>query len=363
VTVTDDDTGVGVVTTSVLVKNVAPNLTLDTTGAIAFAGGNAFVGRKGVSQNHSATATDVGSDDLTFNWSFPPFSYTEVATYYNNGVSPDPLPSPAGVFPFSATDGASVTFSAPGVYTVSVQVVDDDGGSDSDSLSKLVTGDCECARTQGYWRHQFSGKGKQHIDNATLQAYLNIVGFASGVFSESVPASTLAQAKAIFLPGGDGDSGPSNMRGKANAQALAAWLNFASGAVGWNELVPVRLTEDGPTVTMTFSAAMAQVEAILLNPSASHSELVKAKSIAASINEMDEHNGACGDDDDDDDDDRDDDKGGKGDSSDKKDDKGGKDSNNGGNGGGSSGSGDKKDDGKKPVAAPPSGSNGKGKGK
>jgi hypothetical protein len=202
-------------------------------------------------------------------------------TYFNNGLGPDPWPSPSGVYPFSATDTAVVTFDQPGVHTLEVVVADDDEGLANDSLPKLVTGDLGEIRTVGFWRHEFSGKGRTHLDPATLESYLHVVNFASSVFSEAVSALTPAEARQVLQPGGAdvGDPHRSNMHGKAIQQALAAWLNFASGAIGWEEPI-----SNG----QTFGDAMAAVERILLDPTASHKDYVTANQIATSINEMNE---------------------------------------------------------------------------
>ena len=288
VCVTDDDDGKTCATLEVTVNNVDPTLTLDTSSAITFlSGDDAYLGRKGVEQTHLADATDPGSDDLTFNWTFLHDPTAQSTIYFNNGSSDDPLPSPHGTFQFSVFgDSASVTFTAAGVYTVRIDTIDDDTGSDFNELPKLVTDDCDCAKSQGFWQHQFSGKGKQHIDDVTLAAYLDVENFASGVFSEDVPLSSLADAWNVMQPGGPevGDPHPSNMKGKATKQALAAWLNFAEGGVLWNQIVPSG---------QPFHDAMAQIEAILLDPGSTHGDYVLANEIAEAINTMDEGNPEC----------------------------------------------------------------------
>ncbi len=158
--VTDDQGASDTDTAQVMVKNVRPSVSLDTSSAISFASGKAFLGRKDVGQTHQASATDPGSDDLTFSWSFD-----SIATYFNDGVGPDPFPSPGGTFPFSATDTASFTPTLPGVHLIEVKVIDDDLKGDEDRafdrLPKLVTDNQECTSSQGFWKHQFREKGKK----------------------------------------------------------------------------------------------------------------------------------------------------------------------------------------------------------
>ena len=49
--------------------------------------------------------------------------------YYNNGVSPDPHPSPGGTFPFTATDTWTHAYMVAGTYILILRVSDDDGGT------------------------------------------------------------------------------------------------------------------------------------------------------------------------------------------------------------------------------------------
>jgi hypothetical protein len=168
------------------------------------------------------------------------------------------------------------------VYFPSVEAADDDGGIDVVQFSKLITGAEYCTRSQGFWKHQFSGKGKAQIDEETLLRYLDIVETASSYFSEVISIDSLEDADEVLNPKG------SDKRLKAEAQLLAAWLNFAHGAVGWDQSVPL---SDGET--QPFHDVVAEAEELLLNPDASHEDLEEAKDLAESINLFHENDGFC----------------------------------------------------------------------
>lgn len=267
VTVTDDDGGVGVDVASVIVANLDPALTLDTGDAVSFPGGDYFVGQIGKPQTHAASAQDAGSDDLTFSWGFGP-----ATTYFNDGIAPDPPKSPHGVFPFFAADDAEVDFVLPGVYLIDVTVTDDDGGSDAGSLGKVVTGDADTTEGIGWWKHQYSGGGNPHVDDAFLEGYLDIVNAVSSVFSEATPVSTLDDVHVVLSPiGGD-------RRIHAEGDLMAAWLSFASGAVAWDASVPL---EGGGA--MGFLDLMLQVETTILDGAATDQELLEAELLAQRV--------------------------------------------------------------------------------
>lgn len=84
----------------------------------------------------ASVAGDPGSDDLRFVWSWGDGTPDASTAYYNDGVGPDPYPSPE-VNPPIVTDTAEHTFS-PGTYTVSLTVRDDDGGSVTASFEIVV---------------------------------------------------------------------------------------------------------------------------------------------------------------------------------------------------------------------------------
>ncbi len=74
-------------------------------------------------------ATDPGSDDLTFTWSwgFAPWG-DKTTIYYNDGIGPDPYPSPT-INPRNISEDATCQYGDDGVFTVTLIVSDDDGDS------------------------------------------------------------------------------------------------------------------------------------------------------------------------------------------------------------------------------------------
>ena len=124
------------------------------------------------------------------------------------------------------------------------------------------------------------------LDDGTLRGYLALVGYASRVFPERVAAGTLAEAEAVLRPGGRGldDRDPTVIRALATQQAFAAWLNFARGGVRWDQAVP-----NG----QPFGAAMARVEAILLDPDATRDDYLTAYRLAQAITVMNVGGAAC----------------------------------------------------------------------
>ncbi len=276
VIVTDDDGGKGEDDTTVEVDNLAPEASLDTDGVVVFPSNkNSFLGRINIEQHHSATATDQGSDDLRFNW-----LQDGTDVYFNDGTAPDPNPSPQGEFPFTATDNTSLTYSSPGVHFVNLTVTDDDSGTSRDSNSKVVTGDATDRQGMGYWRHEYSGRGGTDYDENELVAFREITVHASSIFSEQTDLKSNERASGVF----EDVSGP-EMRDKAEAQLLAAWLNFGSGSVRWTEMID---TDGDGTEDMTFHSVIDEAESILRDQDSTHQELERAKDLAEAVNQGDE---------------------------------------------------------------------------
>ncbi len=128
-TVTDDDGGESTTTSTVTVNNLAPSITnINIPANIDEGSSMAFV----------ASAEDQGSDDLTFTWKFE-LGPTLTNVHYNDGISPDPDPSPQGIFPFSASDSVSHTYGDNGEFSVTLTIEDDDQGVTTYSTTVEIT--------------------------------------------------------------------------------------------------------------------------------------------------------------------------------------------------------------------------------
>ncbi len=118
-TVTDDDGGKGTATAEVPVQNHVPSF--DLYVPITVNEGEQFV--------LGVEATDPGSDDLAISVDWGDGTY-DSSIHYNDGIGPDPPNSGAGVFPFVVQVDFTHVYPDDGDYDVTVEVEDDDGGSD-----------------------------------------------------------------------------------------------------------------------------------------------------------------------------------------------------------------------------------------
>jgi hypothetical protein len=128
-TVTDDDGGIATYTTTVSVDNIAPFIIGIMVPYMAY---------EGQSATYRAIVYDEGSDDLTFEWDFGDSTPFIKNTFYNNGIGPDPHPSPNGTYPTYASDTLNHTYGDDYNYTLVLKVTDDDGGCSTFSGTVFV---------------------------------------------------------------------------------------------------------------------------------------------------------------------------------------------------------------------------------
>ena len=278
-TVTDDDGGSGSHSAAVSVTNVSPTATIDLAGTTLINGVPTFVANEGVPVPFKGRSTDPGSDDLTLTWSWgdgPPVP--DVTTLYLNdsGVGPDPDPSPS-VNPRDVTEDQPHAFSAACFYTVVFDSRDDDGGNaPDDSVAVIIGGNADTERGPGYWQTQYRPRPTAFSEARRL-CYLAIVRHVSIVFSEVRLLNTSAQAFDVMSLAGNGGSELE----KLDRALLTAWLNFANGAFGYDELVD---TDGVGGPDTAFSAVMAAAEAIRVNPASTEAQLRAQRQVLQRIN-------------------------------------------------------------------------------
>jgi len=277
VSVVDKDGGEGTASFNLTVSNVAPTVTIDKSGAALINGLPAFIAQIGVPMSFDGNATDPGSDDIEMKWDWAD-SNTTTTMYRVSPPNADPLPSP-NVNPRNADDTQSHTWLKACMFDISLTATDDDGGVDSDGVTVIIAGNSGRARSLGYWQTEFRGRTGV-FDSTTLNCYLAITGFMSGVFNEVVDASTQAKAAQVLHP--RGQNSVSDLLG---AQLLAAWLNFANGAFGWDDLVD---TTGNKVPDTAFSTAVLAAETVRLNPASTRAQLEMQKNILERINVMHE---------------------------------------------------------------------------
>jgi len=281
VTVTDDDDKVGSDTLTITVRNVAPRAMVDMDAAMTLERGPFFLSQVGLHLGLSVHLTDPGSDDLTF--VFPGGGFY---TYYNNGHSPDPFPSPGGTYPVNLTLTAFSIHDLPGIYLDSVSCGDDDGGLGGDSVIVAVRGTETEAGDAAAWLGRFSpigaagsaaSLGAQAVmatPAAELEGYLSLVRWFSDYLGtdtfihRTLGLPSIAGAAAILEAYETGGA-----EEQLAALLLAGWLNFASGARQWGELVD---TNGDGRPDLAYCLAMDKAEQVLCKRDASPDELEEA---------------------------------------------------------------------------------------
>jgi len=252
---------------SIDIQNVLPTAEIDRTGTLLINDVPTFMAHAGDPLDFYGHATDPGRDDLTLSWD------------WDDG-EPSPDVTTSYTVPHDVTEKQTHAFGDACLYNISFMAVDDDGGHGEDNVAVIITGGADNrARLEGYWQHQYSGKGKIDFDQATLEGYLAIVGYMSTVFNEARDAPTIEQAHdVIFLKQNDGSAIE-----QLDRELLVVWLNFANGAIGYMELVDTDKDGIGDTL---FADVVAVAEGVRLNSDATKVEIKEQTNILHHILEM-----------------------------------------------------------------------------
>ena len=124
------------------------------------------------------------------------------------------------------------------------------------------------------------GKGKTVFDATTLLCYIDIVNHMSAVFSEQTTLLGLDGALIILQ-----DSQSITQTQQLDRQLLAAWLNFANGAVGLDDLVDTDGDTEGDSV---FSGVINTAESVRLDLNSEPKDIGPQNTIMEIVNNMDQ---------------------------------------------------------------------------
>lgn len=285
VSVTDDDGGTGMAAFSLTVHNIDPTAEIDETDAVDVCGAPTFIVHAGEDVSFSGRSIDPGSDDLALSWDWddgPPAP--DVTTDYLVGVpvpgGADQLPSPE-VAPRDVTDTKTHVFEDACYYNVRFLTDDDDGGHGEDDTDVVIVGNAELIRSAGYWYTAYRRIGRRFFSDDELVCFLDMVNHLSAVFSEETDADSIDDAKDVLNP----SHSLGEIRVQFDRQLLALWLNFANGAVDYDELVDTDFDNVPDTPLLD---VLCDAEAARLNPATPDSVLEDWKDILEAINLSDE---------------------------------------------------------------------------
>jgi hypothetical protein len=272
----DDDTST-CANIDLTILNVDPTAVIDETEIVDGCAGDAFIAHAGEDVTFSGRSTDPGSDDLDFTWSWGDATPDVTTPYLVNPPALDPLPSPS-LQPRDVVDTQVHAFAGACLYEVTLSVLDDDGGTATDDTDVVIAGNADLVRSAGYWYNQF--RKPRLFTEEELQCYLAMVNFMSAVFSELTDADSIADAKEMMHPSqSNGD-----IRVQFDRQLIAVWLNFANGALDYDEEVDTDFDNipDTPLLQVLCAAEDARIKDITTQNDA---EIENWKDILVWINE------------------------------------------------------------------------------
>ena len=276
--VNDDDGGSDSDQIQLSVNNVAPTATIDTSDGTLINGASTILGQAGQPVSLSGRSTDPGSDDLTLGWDFADGSTASTVSLANSPLT-DPLPSPS-VQPRDVGDTQSHAFAGACTYDIGLSATDDDGGVDVYSATVLITGSTERNRGAGYWQQQFHPSGSAYFTQDALACLLAVSGFVSQTFDEVRTAATVPEGRAVLAPAPWWSA-----RDQLDRQTLAALLNFANGAVAYDEMVD---TDGNRVVDTTFGDMIVNAETVRVSPAATPLQVQAQIKILDRFNRRDE---------------------------------------------------------------------------
>lgn len=263
------------------VDNVAPTADIDLSGATSVNGTSTFIVHAGEPLDLEGRSTDPGSDDLTLAWNWGDGTVGPSTLYLVNPPNADLAPSPS-IQPRDITESQTHAYIDACVYEMTFSSADDDGGSATDAANVIIVGNADVSQPHGFWkqevRYQLTGKGPSRFDAAKLGCYLDIAGYMSRVFDERTAAATFAQAYDVLDV-----SKTSVMTELFDLQLLAVWLNFANGAIEFDQMVD---TNGDKTLDTPFLAAVAAAETVRLNPAATRLQLEVQKNFLERLNNL-----------------------------------------------------------------------------
>jgi murein DD-endopeptidase MepM/ murein hydrolase activator NlpD len=275
VTVTDDDGAAGSDSFSLTVGNIDPDVAMDPAGTVLLNGVPTVVATEGEEVAFASQTDDAGSDDLTLAWDWDDGSSNSRTTLVNPPAA-DPNPSPT-VQPRSELDQVAHTFGAACLYAVTFTATDDDAGESEASLDVVITGTADQVRSSGYWGAEYSLTKNPDHTPARLACYIDIVNHVSAVFSEARALATLADAADILKSNGSGGDADEIF----DVQLLAAWLNFANGSYGLDELVD---TDGDGLADASFLSVMQEAEALRTDAGRTRAAMMAMKDILDRLN-------------------------------------------------------------------------------